>query len=238
MAQSALVPVQFNGATLVTTLIDGVPYVALRPICESIGVDWKAQHSRIKRHPVLNSVVVITTTTGADGKQYEMVMLPLNKLNGWLFGVTVSRIKPELRGCLTVYQAECFEVLARHFGAAPANPDSTHPALPAPPETDLRGTARRMGGFAAAVALQVQMAVLDMMAQGKTQAQVDESLQNHRWLVYFDHTGKAFAKEISQDAVVIKKTEAVDLMSSIATNAWKEMKQHMDSKPHDIGGCA
>lgn len=44
-------------------------------------------------------------------------MLPLDKLNGWLFGVSVSRIKPELRPRLIQYQSECFDVLAAHFGA-------------------------------------------------------------------------------------------------------------------------
>lgn len=116
-----LTPVEFHGATLITTFIDGAPYVALRPICEAIGLDWASQFTRIKRHPVLSSSVVVTTTDAARGNhtlKSEAVMLPLAKLNGWLFGVSVSRVRPELRERLTQYQAECFDVLARHFGAA------------------------------------------------------------------------------------------------------------------------
>lgn len=86
-------------------------------ICDAIGIDWEGQQARIKRHPVLNSTASVTKVVAEDGKQRDMILLPLDKLNGWLFGVSVNRVRPELREKLTRYQAECFDVLARHFGA-------------------------------------------------------------------------------------------------------------------------
>jgi hypothetical protein len=44
----------------------------------------------------------------------------LNLLNGWLFGIDVSRIKAELKPRLMEYQRECFRVLADHFLPQPA----------------------------------------------------------------------------------------------------------------------
>lgn len=111
---NSLVPVSFHGATLATSTIDGVPYVAMRPICEAIGLDWTAQLQRIKRHPVLARGVVVITVPSASGDQLT-TMLPLNKLNGWLFGVSANRVAPEIRDKLIAYQTECFEVLAKHF---------------------------------------------------------------------------------------------------------------------------
>jgi hypothetical protein len=64
--------------------------------------------------------MVMTTTTGTDAKQYEMLMLPLDYLNGWLFGIDVSRIKEELKPRLMEYQSECFRVLADYFLPQPA----------------------------------------------------------------------------------------------------------------------
>lgn len=113
--QSALVPVEFHGATLSASIIDGAPCVAIRPIVEALGLDWASQFTRIKRHPVLSATVVVTTTVAEDGKNREMMFLPLSMLNGWLFGVSVNRVKPELRDKLIQYQRECFEVLADHF---------------------------------------------------------------------------------------------------------------------------
>lgn len=125
---NALVPVQFHGATLSVTNINGVPCVALKPICEALSVDWQAQHARIMRHPVLSSTVSVTKMVAEDGKQREMLFLPLDKLNGWLFGISAARVRDVARRELLIrYQAECFDVLARHFGAV-------KPPVSAPPE--------------------------------------------------------------------------------------------------------
>lgn len=112
---TTLAAVEFHGATLVTTLVDGVPSVALRPVCEAIGLDWAAQYQRIGRDPVLSSTVVVTTTVAEDGKRREMTCLPLKHLNGWLFGVDANRVAPEVRDRLIEYQRECYDVLADYW---------------------------------------------------------------------------------------------------------------------------
>ena len=118
-----LVRVDFHGASMVAVTIDGVPHVALRPIVDALGVDWKSQHARIQRHPVLRTCVVVTTTQiPGDDQRREIVTLPLDKLDGWLFGINSNRVKPELRPRLIDYQRECFDVLARHFGRVAAVP--------------------------------------------------------------------------------------------------------------------
>lgn len=114
-AQPILAVVDFHGQSLTAAVINDIPHVAMKPICENIGLDWAAQVQRLKRNDVLNSTVVMTTTVAEDGKQREMLMLPLDYLNGWLFGVDASRVKPEIRPRLLEYQRECFKVLANHF---------------------------------------------------------------------------------------------------------------------------
>lgn len=47
--------VDFHNQSLVTLQKDGIAYVAMKPICENIGLDWDAQRQRIKRDEVLNS---------------------------------------------------------------------------------------------------------------------------------------------------------------------------------------
>lgn len=125
MADS-LIPVAFHGATLMAVLVNGIPHVSIRSLCEALGLDWAGQLQRIKRHPALAAVVGVTPTTADDGKQYDTITIPLDKLNGWLFGVSAARVRPELRERLVQYQRECFDVLAAHFGAAAAAP---HPVV-------------------------------------------------------------------------------------------------------------
>ena len=44
-----------------------------------------------------------------------MLCLPLDYLNGWLFGINASRVKDDIRERLLRYQRECYRVLADAF---------------------------------------------------------------------------------------------------------------------------
>jgi hypothetical protein len=44
-----------------------------------------------------------------------MTALPLDYLNGWLFGINANRVKDEVKDRLVRYQEECYQVLADHF---------------------------------------------------------------------------------------------------------------------------
>ncbi|NMA39099.1 MAG: hypothetical protein GX937_02870 [Lentisphaerae bacterium] len=113
--------IKFDKATIEVTTIDGQPHVVLKPIADALELDWDAQRRNIRQDPVLNSVTVITTATGADGKQYEMLCLPLKYLNGWLFKVNANRYKGERRALIIRYQRECYGVLAAHFLGRPSS---------------------------------------------------------------------------------------------------------------------
>jgi hypothetical protein len=93
---------------------DGEMYVVMRHITDALGLDWSAQRKRIMRDDVLNEGVVIMAIPSAGGNQ-DAVMLPVKYLNGWLFGVQVNKVKPELRSKLIKYKRECYQVLHDHW---------------------------------------------------------------------------------------------------------------------------
>lgn len=103
--------ISFNHQSLVTFKQNGTHYTAMKPICENIGLDWKSQYSRMKRDNVLNSTMVIITIVAEDGKKREMICLPIEYLNGWLFGIDINRCKPEIRDTLIKYKKECYQAL-------------------------------------------------------------------------------------------------------------------------------
>ena len=103
--------IDFNGQSIITIEKNGIHYTAVKPIAENIGLDWRGQLQRIERDDVLNSVVCMIHTTGIDGKNYEMLCLPIEFLNGWLFGVDTKRVKPEIKDALIEYKKECYTVL-------------------------------------------------------------------------------------------------------------------------------
>lgn len=127
--QNQLVSVPFNGEILVAAIIDGKPYVPMRPICNNLGLQWESQYNRIQRNQVLKaSIFMMNMQMPGDDQERGMLCLPLSMLNGWLFGVDVNRVKEGLREKLIKYQAECFDVLAQHF--MPAVAQAMRPAPP------------------------------------------------------------------------------------------------------------
>lgn len=106
-------------------------YVPLRPICDALGVAWTGQHDRTRRDPVLNELLMSIRVTRTDiepgnrrPKTSEVICLPLDYLNGWLFGITANRVKPEIRERLIRYQRECYRVLAEAFQDGRLSADS------------------------------------------------------------------------------------------------------------------
>lgn len=55
--------------------------------------------------------MVIITTVAEDGKNREMLCLPIQYLNGWLFGIDINRCNPEIRDTLIKYKKECYQAL-------------------------------------------------------------------------------------------------------------------------------
>ena len=94
---------------------DGTVYVPIRPICERLGVDWSSQRQRIHRDAVLSKHFVVVTTTKSGRGNPNMAALPLDYLNGWLFGINASRVSPDIHDRLVRYQEECYRVLAEVF---------------------------------------------------------------------------------------------------------------------------
>lgn len=51
------------------------------------------------------------TTVAQDGKNREMLCIPIKKLNGWLFAINPNKVRPDLKQRLEEYQEECFLAL-------------------------------------------------------------------------------------------------------------------------------
>ncbi len=106
----------FNNQKLITFEKDGIQYTAIKPICENIGIDWESQRQRIMRDDVLNSTACMIKVVAEDGRVREMLSLPLQFLNGWLFGVDSKRVKSEqAKEYLFKYKMECYQALNNYW---------------------------------------------------------------------------------------------------------------------------
>jgi hypothetical protein len=92
-------------------------YVPLKVISDHLGLSWSGQFERVKRDLVLSEAVqgVRVTRTAGEGGNQTMMALPIEYLNGWLFGVNANRLKAELREKVIRYQKECYLALFEAF---------------------------------------------------------------------------------------------------------------------------
>ena len=73
---------------------NGRVYVPIKPICDTLGIDWASQYQRINRDEVLIAEKLTIVVTTMDGRQRPAVCLPLDFVSGFLFTVSAQRVKP------------------------------------------------------------------------------------------------------------------------------------------------
>lgn len=123
--KQALVPleersVDFYGDEVIAVLVevDGIEqvYVPIRPVCTYLGLSTDGQRQRIQRNRVLSKKArIVHIGSSKMGGSPDMICVPLDMLNGWLFGVDVNRVKESLQEKVLLYQEECYRILAEAF---------------------------------------------------------------------------------------------------------------------------
>lgn len=94
-----------NGVNiLASTVSEGL--VPVKPVCEALNIDYATQYSKLKEHPIYNSVIGLSPTRGSDGKLYEMLCIPIEFFPGWLFSINPANVKDEAREGLIKFQLQ------------------------------------------------------------------------------------------------------------------------------------
>lgn len=107
---------RINGVDIYAVKDDnGKEIVPLKPICSALGVSYSSQVQKVQSHPIYSSVVLLSNTTGADGKQYDMLCIDAEFVYGWLLGINPDNVSDQVRDNLIIYQIECHHALYRHF---------------------------------------------------------------------------------------------------------------------------
>lgn len=111
----SLVEVPFHNQTIFAqSQADGTITVALKRVCENIGIQYEAQYHRLQRTKW--ATMSITDMVGADGKNRSMVVIDRRTFTMWLATIDASRIKdPAVRELVELYQAEAADALDAYF---------------------------------------------------------------------------------------------------------------------------
>jgi hypothetical protein len=115
MAGGRIIAVDFRGDSLFAVEREDGIFVALKPICDSIGLKWSGQHDRVNRDAVLSEGIRVIRIPSIGGRQ-EAICLRLDLVNGWLFTIDESRVKTEeIRERVLAYKRDCHRALFEHF---------------------------------------------------------------------------------------------------------------------------
>lgn len=94
---------------------EGHIYVPVKPICNILGIDFSAQRIKIYEDKSFKSTVAIIATVGADGKNREMVCLPVKHICGWLYTINPGKVAPEAEEKILAYREEVNDILTAYF---------------------------------------------------------------------------------------------------------------------------
>lgn len=175
---SKLTTIDFHDDTLFAVEDGGTVFLAVKPICDGLGIDPKKQRERIQRDPVLSEGGAMMALPSAGGPQ-ETFCLRLDLLQGWLFGIDAARVAPEARDRVLAYKRECCAVLFRHFYGDRQKPAQLAPILepareePVPVRRALVTEARQTFGTRAAGSLWLALGlpVVPEMREGRRQTE-------------------------------------------------------------------
>ena len=155
--------IEFYGDTLEVVDMNGQPGVTARRLVENLGLDWSTQLEKLQ-DPLFNCGHM--PAVGADGKQREMLVLPVDRLPAFLFSINPKKVREDLQEKLARYRLECAGVLYNYWAKGYAvNPRQT-------PEGALKDYSEGVG----AVHLNLLNTVLDGANTEEHRAAISEVL--------------------------------------------------------------
>ena len=105
-------------AIAATSNEQGEVLIPIRPICDALGVNSNGQIEKIKSDPILGATDKLSLSVGPDGRQREMVCLPLQYVFGWLFTINPGNVDERAKEAVKRYRLECYDALYNHFARA------------------------------------------------------------------------------------------------------------------------
>lgn len=78
---------EFNGRTIYYLDVNGTNWIAIKPICEVLGVDYNCQYLKITNHKSLSERLTQQKVVAADERIRKMVCLPEKDIYGWVLSI-------------------------------------------------------------------------------------------------------------------------------------------------------
>ena len=100
---------EINKREILFKYINGQWWIALKPICEALGVNYDRALQNVKSDEILKDVYAKQHMRDTLNRTQEMVSLPERYIYGWIFSL---QSKSEV---LIAYKKECYDILYDYF---------------------------------------------------------------------------------------------------------------------------
>ena len=87
--------IKIESGSIECPVVNEQRYVAIKPVCEILGVDPDSQRQVIQTHPLFADNIRLIRCMAKDGKLRDMFCLPLKRFFLWLGGIHPNRVKEE-----------------------------------------------------------------------------------------------------------------------------------------------
>lgn len=126
-----IVPVPFHGEDILTVEVDGKPHVILKPVVESLGLDYWAQVRKLRERSWACTALKAVQVPG-DFQRREMVTVDVRTFLMLLATIDERRVAADVAPKLIAYQAEVADAIAAYWTQGGAiNPRATEDQLAA-----------------------------------------------------------------------------------------------------------
>lgn len=103
---------EFNGKNIVFLNVKGVYWIALKPICEALNIEYSRSFKNAKNDPILGPALAIQPMqVSKNGKKQlrNVTCISEKYIYGWLFSLRSDSKE------LVEYKRTCYELLYNHF---------------------------------------------------------------------------------------------------------------------------
>lgn len=100
---------EFNGKTLLFLSVNGTYWIAIKPICEALGIEYTRIFKNVKADPILGPALAVQPMQVPGDQVRNLACLPEKLIYGWIFS-----IRSESKELLE-YKKLCYDVLYEYF---------------------------------------------------------------------------------------------------------------------------
>ena len=100
---------QFNGRILYFMAIDGNYWIAIKPICDALGVEYTRAFKNLKQDEILGDALAKQPMHDVKNHLRSMVALPEKYIYGWLFSIRSGS------DAFQNYKRKCYDILYEYF---------------------------------------------------------------------------------------------------------------------------